>query len=506
MRQVIPVHIWGDLSDGGGTAAIVGIWPNGQTPQLVGREDIVHICCPLAGTFQNMVVEGDTDGTIWTLYVNDVASALTATTSSGIALDSTHTVTVALGDRVYYHRQGSLRIETDHVPLHACIEIETAASTISMYGFSAEGASSAAGGTLGSSGLSGINPSFTFSVVPIAGTITRNMIFAWFHTTDATKGYRATIYKNKVAQDGSGGTPDTRVTLLASSPGFQSTSVVTALTVVVGDILDTQIDDVNSIGGSSKAGNSVEFTATTAGQFAICGSNATASGGGGPYAALTVYGSVPGRWGLTEASNGGAHNIGAVTSFALTGLQWAYDPTYPAGTGPVTFKLYKNSTDPANQPTITITTNDTYVADTDPSHVVQIDYGDTWSTVAVATNTGNVQAHWSFAATTTTLPDDDTPRSPQRGIYVPTRGVGGAEGGGSGADFNSLDSRIIPVPIRNRGIYVPTRAVGGAEGGSAPFDYLQTRTVFVQPVKRTLYVEPTPRTAVVYDGEGYSHR
>ena len=110
-----------------------------------------------------------------------------------------------------------------------------------------------------------------------------------------------------------------------------------------------------------------------------------------------------------------------------------------------------------------------------------------------------------------------TTTSGRRGIYVPTRGVGGSEGGGSRTRFQDLNGypssgasgssagtgaafsgtaggRIIHVPPQRgrgtRAIYVPTIGIGGAEGDG------RSSTGATVGIRRV----------VVYDGEGYTHR
>jgi hypothetical protein len=411
MRQPIHSIVWSDLGNG----YLQALWASGNGAQTSSANDhLAYIAWPIAGTFQNMIVKGDLTGSTWTLFKNGSATAITATTAGGEARDVTHTVTVVEGDRLYYVRTGSDFLYQNEPPISMVIEFESDGSTTaSAYGFApnpnnSSGITTAAAGALGSYGLSGARAaSNTVSVCPIAGTIIRNTVFFEATATDATKGYRCTIWKNGVAQNGSGGTPDTRVEVYATSTAFQYNSVSCTLAVAVGDRLEQAIESINSVNMAS--GASCVLEAAIPGQFAICGSNQSGQGAGGPYAATTVYAATPGRWGLGENIDEGCYNIGAVTSFSLTQLQWFYNTNYPAGTGPVTFKLFKNSANPANQPTLTVVTGNTYVQDSDASHVVQLDDGDTWSTVAVASNTGGVQAHWSFAGYASSSPPPTPP-------------------------------------------------------------------------------------------------
>ena len=107
-------------------------------------------------------------------------------------------------------------------------------------------------------------------------------------------------------------------------------------------------------------------------------------------------------------------------------------------------------------------------------------------------------------------------RTSRRGIYVPTRGVGGAEGGGEGISFDFLDSRRIPVPVQKRKLYVSTGAEGGGFGTGSQSILGAGRTIYLAAGrKRAIYVPPDAegdiangaRTIVVPKGaEGYTHR
>jgi hypothetical protein len=108
--------------------------------------------------------------------------------------------------------------------------------------------------------------------------------------------------------------------------------------------------------------------------------------------------------------------------------------------------------------------------------------------------------------------------SGRRGIYVPTRGVLGSEGGGSNTPFAYLDGRKIVVPSNKRAIYVPIDAEGWGDGPCCVLTSARTlkmpwqsRVMFMPitaegPLMRRPNGVAMPRTIDVYDGEGYTHR
>jgi hypothetical protein len=100
-------------------------------------------------------------------------------------------------------------------------------------------------------------------VVSAPGTITA-MYFSIGAAAGTTGSYKVTIYKNGTAQDGTGGTPDTRITITNVITRVDS-SAAFSLPVVAGDLLVIQCDGIST--PSSKTGAlALRFVATNDGE------------------------------------------------------------------------------------------------------------------------------------------------------------------------------------------------------------------------------------------------
>lgn len=112
------------------------------------------------------------------------------------------------------------------------------------------------------------------------------------------------------------------------------------------------------------------------------------------------------------------------------------------------------------------------------------------------------RTYYAFTCSTTGAPVDRA-----RGIYVPTRGVGGAEGGGTGARFDDLSGRIIHVAKLKRAIYVPIDAEGPLHSHRTGIVPALSRVIYVPISAEGPLMNLLARTAVCPAGaEGYSHR
>lgn len=100
-------------------------------------------------------------------------------------------------------------------------------------------------------------------VVSAPGSITA-MYFSIGAAAGTTGSYTATIYKNGVAQDGTGGTPDTHITITNVITRVDSSAAFT-LNVVAGDLLAIQIDGASSP-SSKTAALALRFVATNDGE------------------------------------------------------------------------------------------------------------------------------------------------------------------------------------------------------------------------------------------------
>ena len=136
------------------------------------------------------------------------------------------------------------------------------------------------------------------SVVAVAGNITGHQFKLNGDPTPAT--LVAYIDKNGVRQDGTSGTPDTRVTI---GPGQTSGSnTAFSLSVVEGDILELDIETTGIPTTARRAGNAFRFEPTNPSTFIIVGDiNASST----PNAGVTAY------WPLV---NNGPHASNATES------------------------------------------------------------------------------------------------------------------------------------------------------------------------------------------------
>ncbi len=120
------------------------------------------------------------------------------------------------------------------------------------------------------------------SVASVAGTFTA-LFVAIDVTSSGGAGWTFTILKNGVLQDGAGGTPDTRISLIDAVLTGSSTF---SLTVSPGDYFQLRATEVGSAGTMSPAFG-VRFVATTDGECMLGGNPASAAGG--PSATATEY-------------------------------------------------------------------------------------------------------------------------------------------------------------------------------------------------------------------------
>jgi hypothetical protein len=202
------------------------------------------------------------------------------------------------------------------------------------------------------------------NVVAAAGNITD--LYATLAAVAGTTGsYTFTIYKNGVAQDGSGGTPDTRVTLVNAATRVSGNSSFT-LAVVPGDTVYIQIDSISS--PSTKTGAvGIAFQSTTGGESQMCWSvpSIPSSNGGvnnfnGPNLSNLTWNTVGNRQSTT------------CDKFKLYGLQVVL-ATAPGG---VTSRSFTNIQNGSNG-TITCTITGVATTGSDVAHTDSYAAGDT---------------------------------------------------------------------------------------------------------------------------------
>jgi hypothetical protein len=258
----------------------------------------------VTGTFNNLSITlasapASGKSIAFTLLVNGVASALTCTVSNTAtaAQDSTHSVSITDGDTVSLRAVGS---GTPTVSAVMCA-LEFVSTTTGESGYGGAATANVGGTGARNNGLLWpvdiINWGGTASLAAVAGTVTAYRV-ALTGAPGGVATQNFTVFKNLVAQDGTGGTPDTRLTIT----GAATTGVATfSMTVAPGDQLLLQ----RSSGGGSPAATAitfgVRFVATTDGEAMI-----GCSGGGIASLTLTQYMSLSGganiAWDTTESN------------------------------------------------------------------------------------------------------------------------------------------------------------------------------------------------------------
>ncbi len=255
----------------------------------------------VAGTFSRLYVamlgpvENGSDqvwaDTTFTLYVNDVATALTVTvpaagpvTENGFqasAANTVDTVTVAPGDRLSMRRDISVITGVLNglaANMEWSLTFDSTNAGESSYGSGAIGTAALGGSNISTSApLSGTAYGFyvgslavtditAHSIVPLEGSIVRiDVVLDVAPGVGATRTFLMAV--NGVQQDGSGGTVDTR---LAITGAATSGSVTFTLPVHVLDYVSLYHLVPSGSPAAAHATSSIGVHATTDGQSALC--------------------------------------------------------------------------------------------------------------------------------------------------------------------------------------------------------------------------------------------
>lgn len=277
-----------------------------------------------AGVFKNLRAQARTslgggnsrdisiyhNGSITSLAVNIVG------TDTSINQNLVNTVTVAAGDTISI---GSTASGTPTASaFNFAIEFESTTDFASVYG----GSLQTLGATTVFHNIQAVNSTNgtalavddSETVWPIAGTMVRlDVRLATAPGATATR--RFTLMLNGVAQDGGGGTPDTRISLTGTGSGAGITigSSTFTLPLVAGDVISLRADVTAGSPAGTTWGIGVGFNATNANEFAICSSDQTAVS-----AVAVNYSGQNGtlHWDATESN---IALIGNVTPFTIGG-------------------------------------------------------------------------------------------------------------------------------------------------------------------------------------------
>jgi hypothetical protein len=375
-----------------------------------------QIPMPVAGTFSRLrattrVALTGAQTRTFVLMINGTPGNITVTldASNQTATDTTNTDTVSAGDLIEWRVVGTNTPPADTFEL----AFDFSASSGSNVAVHSHGAGDIISvgdeaDLLYSEGDWGNTGTADHGIVATAGTITA--FRARLTAAPGSGNTRTlTIYKNGVAQDGSGGTPDTRLQFGASDTVLAATF---SLSTVAGDVMVLESTGTGTPATSRESG-AIVFSATATDHWNV----GFWSGFGPPASASTNYqllqggSNTSGGWDATEANviikNG-------PTAFWLSRMR--VRQSVPTGSGDsLEYTLRKNSTDQSLVVTIAGAVDQTGV---DLADRVQIAAGDDVNTKSVGTGTP--------ASTDTTVVFAGSLTDPGSGV------------GGGGGGFNAL--------------------------------------------------------------------
>lgn len=348
---------------------------------------------PIGGTFRNLRVEltaalvGADTRTI-ALMVNGSDSALTVTlTSASTVATLTGTdVTVNAGDLVQWHSTAADNPAASTLSISVDFEASSG-SNVSVY---ATGGGDLFSGATGDSLLysDGNWGTYPGSIAATPGTITR-----WDALLSAApgvgNGFVFVIEKNGVNQDGTAGTPDTRITFGSADTQLSASF---SLSVASGDLLRAVISVTGSpaVTGACAA---CAFSATSANRWNV-GMVST----NGPSNSATRY-AYHHATGVTvmDATEANKTMDGPQTTFWLSGFRVRSTNAPTAGRS-WTVTLRKNASNTASEVVI----SDAETSDADHDDRVEVTSADQVSVGVVPAGTPvNTVLSWAFVASTT---------------------------------------------------------------------------------------------------------
>jgi hypothetical protein len=364
-------------SSGSATEANVDI--PACVPGTIRKLKVVLSAAPGSGKSQTFTFRKNAAGQAVTVTISDLATS---------ASDTTNAFTVADGDLLAIQRTATgTPTATSFVLVW---EFEATASSTTMYGWG--GPDQPAMGTSTVYWPMFNVESWTTAAgvrrhcyVPIAGTMTEIRV-ALSAAPGVGNSRVFVVEKNGVAQDGTGGTPNTTITISdANTTGSASFSLsVSAL---------DQITWKHSVTGTPTNAfgyGTHSFVATTVGQMVFYGQPDTV-----PTVSATSYnfplGGSTTTWNATETAR---ELIGPLSDITLSGLYVIVESNPGATT--LTFTLRKNTA--ATAQTVSMTGAD---PDDGPSSgaAVLLTSGDTFAMECVASSTGTSRAHMAFLMT-----------------------------------------------------------------------------------------------------------
>lgn len=269
----------------------------------------------VAGTFRNLAIRlisapGSGKSLAFTLMVNGAASSVVVTISdlATTGSDVTHTATVADGDTI------SLRCVGTSTPTVSAVlgALDFDSTTTGQSGYGGTCTQTIGAGVRSNGLLSPMNVgnwAGEQSVAGVAGNFTALRVLLSAAPGVGT-GHTFGIVKNGVLQDGSGGTPDTRLTITDAATAGSSTFT---LTCAAGDLFFLQRSAVTGSPAATSPNFSVRFVATADGEAHFCSSGTGTKALAGTEYATIAGGVGAGTWNGTEANRYCAAGISAFT-------------------------------------------------------------------------------------------------------------------------------------------------------------------------------------------------
>ncbi len=338
--------------------------------QAQGSSQTISTPMPIAGSFSNWqirlsVAPGGVTSRTLTLHKNDVATAVTVTITGAATTgsDTTHSVSYAIGDTLRWSHtaSGSPAIAV----VSFSIDFTPTTADMSIYGWSSAGVT--ANAFAGPFHGSGFTPTTAFpgsQISAMSGNITD---LRWRVGTSPGVGNSriATIFLNGVAQDGSGGTPDTRATISGAN-----TSAASAFSLAIApfDVLTVKHTTSGSPTGITWSCGAIAVAATFAGQYQF-GCVQTGS------STSTKFQTPIGQTLIGDsATESDVDIIGGITNIAIGGIYMELSGAPSAGKS-WTATLRVNGSDSA----LAVTVADAATTGFTAASPVTITTSDTWS-------------------------------------------------------------------------------------------------------------------------------
>ncbi len=283
--------------------------------EALGSSQSLASPMPAAGSFANLAIKltvapGGVTSRTFTLFKNGSSTAVTLTITGAATTgsDITNSASYSAGDTL------ELRTSVSGSPAGSAwyfsVSFTPTTPDVSVYGWSASNLiANAFVQPFNGSGFVGTTQFAGTTVVSAPGSIT-DMRWRLGTAPGGVTSRTATLFKNNVAQDGTGGTPDTRVTITgASTTGNASFS----LTVAAGDQITCKHTVSGSPAGATWNTGTIAFLATFPNDYQFCheitGSNTS-----------TKFNAPVGQAIAESATETDQDRIGGITSISIGGM------------------------------------------------------------------------------------------------------------------------------------------------------------------------------------------